>query len=95
MLVMGILGILFYSLMKARPYIADKSFSLSFFVKENVLQFLWSFVVLLLTSFMLYIEPEANSLIKSVIGFDLENTTIGWAVYGIFLVGSIRTVKSK
>ena len=95
MLMMGVLGILFYNLMKARPYIADKTFSVAIFVKGNLHQWIWAIAVLMLTAIILGVSPEANALIKQLVGFDLENTTTGWAVYGIFLVGSIRSVKSK
>ena len=95
MIIMGVLGILFYNLVKARGYIADKTFSIAIFIKENIQQWLWAMAMLLITSVMLFIEPKANELIKTFAGFDLDNTTIGWAVYGIFLVGSIRSVKSK
>lgn len=95
MIIMGMLGILLYNLVKARSYIADKTFSVAIFIRENAQQWLWAIAMLLITSIMLFIEPKANELIKTLIGFDLENTTIGWAVYGVFLVGSIRSVKSK
>lgn len=93
MVIMGVLGILFYNLFKAKDYIASKTFVLAVFIKENVAIWLWVFSVLIAVACALYIEPQSNGLIKTFVGFDLENTKTGWLVFGAALCGLVSNVK--
>ncbi len=93
MIVMGGLGILIYNLFKAKEYIATNSFKPDIFVKENFAIWLWVFCVIVVANLILYIEPKANDVIKSLSGLDLANTKTGWLLFGIGLCGLFRNIK--
>lgn len=92
-IVMGMLGILIYTLFKAKDFIATKTFSLSVFINDNLSIWIWAFCVIMVTTTALYIEPNANNVIKSLSGLDLTNTKTGWLLFGAGLCGLLRNVK--
>lgn len=93
LIVMGILGIIFYNLAKAKEYIADNTFSLAIFIKDNIMKWIWSTLVILVVATTLLLEPKANEVIKLFTGLDLENTKAGWLLFGAGLCGFIRNAK--
>ncbi|GAA4198707.1 hypothetical protein GCM10022289_07870 [Pedobacter jeongneungensis] len=94
-LIMGMLGILIYNLFKAKEYIANNTFILAIFIKENLAIWLWAFCVIVVATAILYIEPNANAIIRNLSGLDLANTKTGWLLFGAGLCGLFRNVKKK
>jgi hypothetical protein len=91
--IMGVLGILTYNLFKAKEYIATNTFVFAVFIKENLAIWLWAFSVIMVATVILYIEPNANEVIKNLSGLDLANTKTGWLLFGAGLCGLFRNVK--
>jgi len=93
MALMGVLGIVVYSLFKAKDYIGTKSFVLAIFIKDNLAIWVWSLCVIITLAIVLLIEPTANEVMKQLAGLDLTNTKTGWLLFGAGLCGLFRNVK--
>ncbi|MFN0254519.1 hypothetical protein [Pedobacter ureilyticus] len=90
MFMMGVLGILIYNLYKILPHLSNDTFSLSFFIKENLKHLIWTFSVMIVAMAIINLDPTANDILKEWTGLDLANNTKGWLLFGAGLSGAIR-----
>lgn len=88
-LLLAVLGIALYTVFKAREYIFtnDKPFYWDVFISENFKSWIWSLAVIVIVLTIISIEPESSEVIKSFTGIDLDNTSLGFLTFGIFLTG--------
>lgn len=84
----GLLGIILYTLIKARPYVFNKDIRTDWgkLLMENVPAWLWAVVVLFVVSVVLHFAPESNVMIGQLFGgMDLTNSFTGFLGLGMLL----------
>ncbi|MGJ1198832.1 hypothetical protein ACR777_05350 [Sphingobacterium spiritivorum] len=84
----GVLGIVLYTLIKARPYVFNKEIRTDWgkLLMENVPAWLWAILVLFTVSMILNYSPESNVLIGQALGgMDLSNSFTGFLGLGMLL----------
>lgn len=86
-ILLGVLGIVFYTLIKARPYIlSHEKRDWRKFFNENLPSWLWAVMVLILVSVILTVVPESSVLLTQALGgMDIENSPIGFLGLGMLL----------
>lgn len=85
---LGVLGIVLYTLIKARPYLQSKEIRTDWgkLFWENIYSWIWSVLIILTVSVILKLVPEANVLIGQLFGgMDLENSPLGFFALGLAL----------
>ncbi|WP_293916517.1 MULTISPECIES: hypothetical protein [unclassified Sphingobacterium] len=87
-LLAGVLGIVLYTLIKARAYVFSKEVKTDWgkLLMENVPAWLWALLVLFTVSMILHYSPESNVLVGQVFGgMDLTKSFTGFLGLGMFL----------
>jgi hypothetical protein len=95
-LIMGALGIILLSLFQSRAYIMQtENVSISKLYKDYNKAGFWSLSVIFTLTLILAIEPEANEFLRTALGLDLANTTIGFLMLGMVLTKSFDKSSTK
>lgn len=80
---MALAGIFLFTIFKSKDFILANEFKLSVFIYENLKGFILSMIIVITIAIIIYFEPTANSTIKNTFGIDLENSKIGFLIFGI------------
>lgn len=87
-ILLGVLGIVLYTLIKARPYLQSKEIRTDWgkLLWENLSSWVWSILVIVTVTVILKLVPEANVMIGQLFGgMDLENSPLGFFALGMAL----------
>lgn len=87
-IILGVLGIVLYTLIKARPYLFSKEVATDWnkLLRENIPSWIWAVMVLVVIAVILTYAPEANQVVGQLFGgMDLQNSPVGFLVLGIAL----------
>lgn len=90
---LGILGFLMFTIYKSKDYIYAKEFNFVIFLQENIKGWVWSLLVILLLSFIIFLEPTTKDIIKSIFGIDLTASPLGFFIFGAGI--NVLTKKSS
>ena len=87
-ILIGVLGIVLYTLIKARPYLKSKEIRTDWskLLWDNLPAWLWAILVLIVVAVILQYVPGSNAIIGQALGgMDLENSPIGFLGLGMLL----------
>ncbi|GGH24598.1 hypothetical protein FAZ19_16315 [Sphingobacterium alkalisoli] len=87
-IILGVLGIVLYTLIKARPYLQSSEIPTNWnkLLWENLPSWLWAILVLIVIAVILTYAPEANQVVGQLFGgMDLQNSPVGFLMMGIAL----------
>ena len=93
---MGILGILLYNAFAFRKHfkhVYTKVFWASYWDKSKV-KLVWSILMILLVSGIVYISPESANSIKELTGLDIANSLPAYLTFGLG-VSSLADTETK
>lgn len=80
----GLIGILLYTLLKARKYIYQTTFKE--YLKDNVKNIIHSFLFICMIAVLIEYVPEINNEINDLLGFSIiENNKKSFIIFGITL----------
>ena len=80
----GLIGILLYTLLKARKYIYQTTFKE--YLKDNVKNMIHSFLFICMIAVLIEYIPEINNEINDLLGFSIiENNKKSFIIFGITL----------
>lgn len=89
-ILLGIMGIAFYSLWRAKDYMTADKWHTTVFINDNKGAWVWSCLVIIAFAITLYFEPKAGDLLKTFTGVDLINTPMGFISLGLVLCGLVK-----
>jgi len=82
----GILGIFFYTLWRAKSFFTNpKELNLSIFFNENKGAWLWTIMIIVLTSVLIYYVPDVSNGITSFTGLEIATNKASFFTYGLGL----------
>ena len=80
----GLIGILLYTLLKARKYIHQTTFKE--YLKDNMKNMIHSFLFICMIAVLIEYIPEINNEINDLLGFSIiENNKKSFIIFGITL----------
>lgn len=80
----GLIGILLYTLLKARKYIYQTTFKE--YLKDNMKNMIHSFLFICVIAVLIEYIPEINNEINDLLGFSIiENNKKSFIIFGITL----------
>lgn len=80
----GLIGILLYTLLKARKYIYQTTFKE--YLKDNLKNMIHSFLFICMIAVLIEYIPEINNEINDLLGFSIiENNKKSFIIFGITL----------
>lgn len=79
---LGLLGMVLYTLFKAKDYVFNNEFVWSTLLYENWKAWVWSALVLLVVVVVLYVEPSLKEPLKAVFSVDLDASPGGFFMFG-------------
>ncbi len=80
----GLIGILLYTLLKARKYIYQTTFEE--YLKDNMKNMIHSFLFICMIAVLIEYIPEINNEINDLLGFSIiENNKKSFIIFGITL----------
>ena len=80
----GLIGILLYTLLKARKYIYQTTFKE--YLKDNMKNMIHSFLFICIIAVLIEYIPEINNEINDLLGFSIiENNKKSFIIFGITL----------
>lgn len=80
----GLIGILLYTLLKARKYIYQTTFKE--YLKDNMKNIIHSFLFICMIAVLIEYIPEINNEINDLLGFSIiENNKKSFIIFGITL----------
>ena len=80
----GLIGILLYTLLKARKYIYQTTFKE--YLKDNMKNMIHSFLFICVIAVLIQYIPEINNEINDLLGFSIiENNKKSFIIFGITL----------
>nr|DAK62476.1 MAG TPA: hypothetical protein [Caudoviricetes sp.] len=80
----GLIGILLYTLLKARKYIYQTTFKE--YLKDNMKNMIHSFLFICMIAVLIEYIPEINNEINDLLGFSIiENNKKSFIIFGITL----------
>lgn len=80
----GLIGILLYTLLKARKYIYQTTFKE--YLKDNLKNMIHSFLFICMIAILIEYIPEINNEINDLLGFSIiENNKKSFIIFGITL----------
>lgn len=80
----GLIGILLYTLLKARKYIYQTTFKE--YLKDNMKNMIHSFLFICVIAILIEYIPEINNEINDLLGFSIiENNKKSFIIFGITL----------
>lgn len=92
----GLLGILFYTLFKARKYAMDSTFSFPVFYHENIKPWLWAILMVSVIAVIISYLPATAEAIKNFTGLDIAAEKASFFTLGYGLSALARnTLKTK
>lgn len=94
-ILIGILGIVFYVGWNSREYLKNNSFSIKTHFNENWKRWIWAVSMLVLMTFVLWVEPKLSEALKTFTGLDIANERGAYFTTGLALAGLIKGVVKK
>ena len=91
-ILIGLLGILIYSVFKARTYMINGTFNWSKFVKEGLPTWLWALSLIVLIALIMQLVPEASDAIQTITGFAINEGKAAFLTLGATLAGLTRNM---
>lgn len=90
----GILGMLLYTLIKARNNLNKEDFNIFILINENLSSWVLSLFILVVLSIIINIDPESVDGLYEAIGVSFEASFKGFLLLGTFLAfGSKEATK--
>lgn len=86
----AVLGILLFTLVLAQKHIRNKTFKGETFIADNIVQWLWSLVAVIVIAASIAIAPELQDPIKATIGLDVGASKGAYFLLGFGLSSIIR-----
>lgn len=87
---LSILGILLFTLVLSQKHIKDGTFDWSKFVRDNMVQWVWSIVAATLLSIVLHFVPDFRDQLSGIVGIDVDDSKGGFVLLGFVLSSLIR-----
>ena len=94
----GSLGILFYTLWRSKMYFLKKEtqdFSLSKLIHDNLGAWVWSILIIALTSILTIAIPETADGISTFTGLELAANKASFFTFGLGLIALTKQKKMK
>jgi|SRR5699024_4717959 len=90
----GILGMLLYTLIKARNHL-DKRFDFQKLLRENLPSWVLSVITIVVCAIIVSIEPDSLSGLYDAIGVTFEPSFKGFLILGTFLAFGSKEASKK
>lgn len=81
----GIIGMLLYTLIKARKNLHKEKFDLKILVKDNLEAWIISLGIIVICALILQFDPTAADYFLEIVGVKMEGSFRGFLVLGTFL----------
>ena len=93
----GVLGILFYTLWRSKRYFLSnetRTFSLSKLIHDNIGAWIWSILIITLTSILTIAIPETADGISTFTGLELAANKASFFTFGLGLIALTKQKKN-
>lgn len=92
-LLIGVLGILFYTFLDSKKYFLDKElpeWNLTVLVSDNLKSWLWMTPLVFISAVLSGISPELLTTFNFYLGIDLVSSPVGFFTLGLILKSVIK-----